>query len=339
MVHQVKKKRNSLAPEDYVKGILNSDIAVLSQAITLTESTLPEHRELSCEIIDRCMDRTGNSMRIGITGVPGVGKSSFIEVFGLYLTQSLGKKLAVLAIDPTSSVSKGSIMGDKVRMEKLSRDPDTFIRPSPTSGSAGGVARKTRETILLCEAAGFDTIIVETVGVGQSETAVHSMVDFFLLLLLAGAGDSLQGIKRGVMEMADALAITKADGENLKETRRAIKEYRNALKLFPPKESGWEPRVMSCSSLNNVGIEDIWHTIDSYFKEVKSSGYLARNRKQQAKRWMHETILNNLESDFYCNPEVRSIIDELEEAVTEGNTSPFTAAKKLLDKYLNRSEN
>lgn len=339
MVHQVKKKRNSLTLEDYVKGILNSDIAILSQAITLTESTLPGHRELSCKIIDRCMHRTGNSMRIGITGVPGVGKSSFIEVFGLYLTQSLDKKLAVLAIDPTSSVTKGSIMGDKVRMEKLSRDPNTFIRPSPTSGSVGGVARKTRETILLCEAAGFDTIIVETVGVGQSETAVHSMVDFFLLLLLAGAGDSLQGIKRGVMEMADALAITKADGENLKETRRAIKEYRNALKLFPPKESGWEPRVMSCSSLNNVGIEDIWDTIDNYFKEVKSSGYLARNRKQQAKKWMHETILNNLESDFYGNPEVRSVIDELEEAVTEGNTSPFTAAKKLLDKYLNRSEN
>lgn len=335
MVRQVKKK-NALTEEDYISGIFSSDIAVLSQAITLVESTLPEHTELSYRIIDRCLPRTGNSVRIGITGVPGVGKSSFIEVFGLYLTQKMGKKVAVLAIDPTSSISGGSIMGDKVRMEKLSRDPDTFIRPSPTSGSVGGVTRKTRETILLCEAAGFDTIIVETVGVGQSETAVHSMVDFFLLLLLAGAGDSLQGIKRGVMEMADALAITKADGENLKNVKQAIREYRNALKLFPPKQSGWKPRVLSCSSFTGRGIDDIWKTVSDYYNDTTKTGYFHRNRRQQAKHWMHETILANLESDFYNNPEIRPLIHQFENDVINGNISSFSAAKQLMDIYLKR---
>lgn len=335
MVRQAKKK-NALTEEDYISGIFSSDIAVLSQAITLVESTLPEHTELSYRIIDRCLPRTGNSVRIGITGVPGVGKSSFIEVFGLYLTQKLDKKVAVLAIDPTSSISGGSIMGDKVRMEKLSRDPDTFIRPSPTSGSVGGVTRKTRETILLCEAAGFDTIIVETVGVGQSETAVHSMVDFFLLLLLAGAGDSLQGIKRGVMEMADALAITKADGENLKNVKQAIREYRNALKLFPPKQSGWKPRVLSCSSFTGKGIDDIWKTISDYCNETTQTGYFHRNRRQQAKHWMHETILANLESDFYNNPEIKPLIPQFENDVINGNISSFSAAKHLMDIYLKR---
>lgn len=338
MLHKVKKRKNSLTQDDYVQGIFNSDIAVLSQAITLIESTLPEHTELSYKIIDRCMERTGNSRRIGITGVPGVGKSSFIEVFGLHLTQDLGRRVAVLAIDPTSTVSRGSIMGDKVRMEKLARDPNTFIRPSPTAGSTGGVARKTREAILLCEAAGFDTIIVETVGVGQSEIAVHSMVDFFLLLMLAGAGDSLQGIKRGVVEMADALAITKADGDNINNARQAIKEYKNALKLFPPKESGWKPLVLACSSLENTGIDEIWQTITQYFSEVEKSGYLESKRRQQAKHWMHETIRNDLESDFYNNPRVKEIIGKLEKDVTEGRTSSFTAAKKLLDIYLKRSK-
>lgn len=338
MVHKVKKRKNSLTQDDYVQGIFNSDIAVLSQAITLIESTLPEHTELSYKIIDRCMERTGNSRRIGITGVPGVGKSSFIEVFGLHLTQDHGRRVAVLAIDPTSTISRGSIMGDKVRMEKLARDTNTFIRPSPTAGSMGGVARKTREAILLCEAAGFDTIIVETVGVGQSEIAVHSMVDFFLLLMLAGAGDSLQGIKRGVVEMADALAITKADGDNINNARQAIKEYKNALKLFPPKESGWKPRVLACSSLENTGIDEIWQTITQYFSEVEKSGYLESKRRQQAKHWMHETIRNDLESDFYNTPRVKEIIGKLEKDVTEGRTSSFTAAKKLLDIYLKRSK-
>ncbi len=338
MDHKNKKSKNSLNPDDYVEGIFNSDIAVLSQAITVIESTLPEHTELSYEIIDRCMERTGSSRRIGITGVPGVGKSSFIEVFGLHLTRDLGRKVAVLAIDPTSTISRGSIMGDKVRMEKLARDPNTFIRPSPTAGSMGGVARKTRETILLCEAAGFDTIIVETVGVGQSEIAVHSMVDFFLLLMLAGAGDSLQGIKRGVVEMADALAITKADGDNVSHVRQAIREYKNALKLFPPKESGWKPRVLACSAVENTGIDEIWKTITQYFNEAEQSGYLDRKRKQQAKHWMHETIRNDLETDFYNDPRIREVIGALEQDVTLGRTSSFTAAKKLLDIYLDRSK-
>lgn len=339
MVDQVKKSKNQLSEDDYIKGILNADISVLSRAITLVESTLPEHEELSYRIIDRCLEHTGRSTRIGITGVPGVGKSSFIEVFGLYLTRELGRKVAVLAIDPTSSISKGSILGDKVRMEELSKDPDTFIRPSPTAGSVGGVAKKTRETILLCEAAGFDTIIVETVGVGQSEITVHSMVDFYLLLLLAGAGDSLQGIKRGVVEMADALAITKADGDNVKNAQRAIKEYRNALKLFPPKESGWDPRVLSCSSIEKTGIDEIWDSITEYIDHVRSSGYLLKRRQQQAKHWMHEAVAENLKSSFYNNKKVKEIIGKLEQDVINGEISSFSAARELLEIYTDRSDN
>jgi len=337
MVSQKKRQKIQLEADDYVKGIVHSDISVLSQAITIIESALHEHLELSNYIIDNCLEKSGNSVRVGITGVPGVGKSSFIEMLGLHLVNDLGRKVAVLAVDPTSHVSRGSILGDKVRMEQLSRHPDAFIRPSPTSGSMGGVARKTRETIILCEAAGFDTIIIETVGVGQSEISVHSMVDFFLLLMLARAGDSLQGIKRGVVEMADALAITKADGDNIKNAEIAMKEYRNALRLFPPKDSGWDPRVYKCSSLTGEGIMEIWETVLEYFDKAKNSGYLIKNRQEQAKYWMHETVLANLKDGFYNNPGVRAVINKLEQKVIKGDISSFTAAKKLIDIYLGRT--
>lgn len=331
-----KKTRKTLTAKQYIEGILSSDITVLSQAITLVESTLEEHIGISLEIMDRCIREAGNSERIGITGVPGVGKSSFIESLGMYLVDEMERKVAVLAVDPTSSISRGSIMGDKVRMEKLSRKPQAYIRPSPTSGSLGGVARKTREAIFLCEAAGFDTIIVETVGVGQSETAVHSMVDFFLLLVLAGAGDSLQGIKRGVVEMADTLAITKADGSNKDNARVAQKEYRSAIKLFPAKDSGWTPEVLTCSALTGEGIEDVWGMISRYFSHVRDNGYLRSNRQRQAKYWMHETISDSLSKNFYSSPGIRSVIDEVEKDVVEGRTSSLTAARKLLDIYLGR---
>jgi len=257
------KQRLMLSVDEYFEGITSGNRTILSKAITLIESSLPSHAEIAQEIIERCLPQSGKSMRIGITGVPGVGKSSFIEALGLMLTER-GHKLAVLAIDPSSENSKGSILGDKTRMEGLSVHPAAFIRPSPSAGTLGGVARKTRETIILCEAAGYDTIIVETVGVGQSETAVHSMVDFFLLLMLAGAGDELQGIKRGIMEIADALVITKADAGNITKALQAKSEYENALHLFPPSESGRTPRVRTCSAHKNEGMEEIWNIISEY---------------------------------------------------------------------------
>ncbi len=259
--HFQKVKQELLSADEYIKGILAGNRTLLSKAITLVESSLPKHQEIAQQIIEQCIQYAGKSIRLGITGVPGVGKSTFIESLGIYLTGQ-GHQLAVLAIDPSSEKTKGSILGDKTRMEKLSVDKNAFIRPSPSAGSLGGVARKTKEIIILCEAAGFDTIIVETVGVGQSETAVHSMVDFFLLLMLAGAGDELQGIKRGIMEMADALVINKADGDNVKKAKLAQLEYKNALHLFPPSESGWIPTVNTCSSLNNKGIEEVWKVIE-----------------------------------------------------------------------------
>src|SRR4030043_589923 len=249
---KARKKSRKYTVDEYVSGILSGNRTILSRAITLTESLLPKHYETIQAIIEKCLPFSGRSVRIGITGIPGAGKSTFIESFGLYLADQ-GRKIAVLAIDPSSKKTKGSILGDKTRREKLSVHPDAFIRPSPSAGTLGGVARKTRETIILCEAAGFDTILVETVGVGQSETSVHSMVDFFLLLMLAGAGDELQGIKRGIFEMADLVAITKADGTNIKKAERAKSEYSNALHLFPPSESGWIPRVITCSSKTGSG--------------------------------------------------------------------------------------
>jgi LAO/AO transport system kinase len=311
---------------------LNGDITIISQAVTLVESSKPEHQEIAQEIIVKCLPFSGNSIRIGITGVPGVGKSTFIEAMGKYIT-SKGKKLAVLAIDPSSERTKGSILGDKTRMEDLSIDPNAYIRPSPSAGSLGGVARKTRETIVLCEAAGFNHIFIETVGVGQSETAVHSMVDFFLLLMLAGAGDELQGIKRGIMEMADTITINKADGNNIEKAGLARVQYMNALHLFPATDSGWKPKVLTCSAYAKTGISEIWDTIDEYLSLVKNNGYFQHKRNEQSKFWMYETINEQLRSNFYQNPQIMALMEESEKKVLNEEISSFVAAKKLLDLY------
>jgi LAO/AO transport system kinase len=278
----LEKKKRSFNVAEIVKGILVRNISILSTAITLVESNLSKHRLIANQIIEKCLPYSGNSVRVGITGVPGAGKSTFIETLGTYLIKQ-NHKLAVLAIDPSSEQSGGSILGDKTRMEELSAEKNAFIRPSPSSGSLGGVARKTRETIILCEAAGFDTIFIETVGVGQSETKVHSMVDFFLLLMLAGAGDELQGIKRGIMEMADTIIINKADGNNINKAKLAKKEYENALHMFPPSESGWIPNVLLTSAIKNTGINEVWNSIIDYKKLAKQNQYWQHKRQQQAK--------------------------------------------------------
>ncbi len=329
------KKKLNLDAESYYREIISGNRTVLSKAITLIESSLPAHNKLAQEIISLCLPKAGDSMRIGITGVPGVGKSTFIESFGSYLTDS-GKKLAVLAIDPSSERSKGSILGDKTRMEKLSADKNAFIRPSPSGGSLGGVARKTRESIILCEAAGFDTIIIETVGVGQSETAVHSMVDFFLLLMLAGAGDELQGIKRGIMEMADLIAINKADGQNLSKAKMAKNEYENALHLFPAPESGWLPKVVTCSALKMSGIREIWKHIENYRDLTFKNDYFRKKRNQQALYWMYETINQELKNNFYNDPGVNEKMKEFERKVLRDELNSFSAAGELLKKYFSK---
>lgn len=325
-------KRKKLSLSEYVNGILASDIAILSQAITLIESNLPEHQTIGQEILKECLPHTGKSVRIGITGVPGVGKSTSIEAFGLHLIEN-GSKVAVLAIDPSSERTKGSILGDKTRMEVLSNKVNAFIRPSPSAGSLGGVARKTRETILLCEAAGFDVIIIETVGVGQSETAVHSMVDFFLLLMLAGAGDELQGIKRGIMEMADAITINKADGNNINRAKMAQAEYRNALHLFPASESGWIPPVLTCSAIKGTGISELWDTIKEYLEKTKDNGYFQDRRINQSKYWMYESINERLKSNFYNDNNLKDLILQKEQDVLNDKISSFVAASELLDIY------
>lgn len=326
------KKKKQLSVDDYVKGILDGNRTILSKAVTLVESNKMEHQELAQQIILRCLPHSGNSIRIGITGVPGVGKSTFIESTGKYIT-SMGHKLAVLAIDPSSERSKGSILGDKTRMEELSIDPNAYIRPSPSAGSLGGVARKTRETIILCEAAGFDVIFIETVGVGQSETMVHSMVDFFLLLMLSGAGDELQGIKRGIMEMADAITINKADGDNVDRAEMARVQYMNALQLFPPTDSGWKPKVLTCSAYKKIGIDKIWNTINDYISHANGNGYFKHRRNDQSKFWMYETINDQLKSNFYQNNQIKSLLASFEERVLNEEQSSFVAAKTLLDTY------
>lgn len=319
-----------LTVQDYLDGMQAGNIAVLSKAITLVESTLHAHQALAEEIIAQCLPLTGNSVRIGITGVPGVGKSSFIEKFGVYLADELGKKVAVLAVDPTSSISGGSILGDKTRMEKLSVHPHAFIRPTPSGSSLGGVARKTRETIYLCEAAGFDTIIVETVGVGQSETAVHSMVDFFLLLMLSGAGDELQGIKRGIMEMADALVITKADGTNKDKARLAAVEYKRAMHLLPPHAAGWIPETTTCSSLTGEGMSEVWGIIKKYNDHTKLNGHFAEKRKRQSVYWMDETINDSIKRLFFSNPEIKAAYQEYVQQLSEGRITSYKAARELM---------
>jgi len=328
----LEKKKKNFDVDKIVKGILKGNITILSSAITLIESNLAKHRLIANQIIEKCLPHSGNSVRIGITGVPGVGKSTFIEALGIHLIKT-NHKLAVLAIDPSSEQSGGSILGDKTRMEQLSAEKNAFIRPSPSSGSLGGVARKTRETILLCEAAGFDTIFIETVGVGQSETKVHSMVDFFLLMMLAGAGDELQGIKRGIMEMADTIIINKADSDNIKKAMLAKKEYENALHMFPPSDSDWIPNVLLTSAIKNSGIHEVWNSITDYKNLTKQNRYWQHNRQQQAKFWMHETILESLKSNFYQDETNKKQILEFEKKVIKGEINPFEAAKILLDGY------
>lgn len=329
---RVQARRPQLTANDYVEGILKGNVSILGRAVTLVESRAEAHQALAQEVIEKCLPYTGNSRRIGITGVPGAGKSTSIDVFGLHVLKQ-GGKLAVLAIDPSSERTKGSILGDKTRMEKLSQHPDAFIRPSPSAGSLGGVARKTRETIMLCEAAGYNNIFVETVGVGQSETAVHSMVDFFLLIQLAGTGDELQGIKRGIMEMADGIVINKADGDNIDRANLAAAQFRNALHLFPPTPSKWVPEVICYSGYYELNIDKVWDMIDRYFEYVKKTGYFQQKRNEQAKYWMLETINERLRHDFYSRPEIRALLEQKEMRVLNNEQSSFTAAQDVLDRY------
>jgi LAO/AO transport system kinase len=320
--------------EYFIKGILAGDISILSRAITLVESTKGEHQDLAGKVIDGVINHTGKSFRLGITGVPGVGKSTFIESFGIELVNN-GRRLAVLAIDPSSQKSKGSILGDKTRMERLSAHPRAYIRPSPSSGTLGGVTRNTFETILLCEAAGYDFIIVETVGVGQSEIAVSQMTDFFLLLMLAGAGDELQGIKRGIMEMADALLITKADGNNLQKAKNAKTEYAHALHLFPPSDSGWIPKTDICSSINNEGIKEALSIIEEYKRLATTNGYFKKKREQQLSNWLHQSISDMLMEKFYNNPSIKTELDKIEKGIGDKKINPYRIAADLISRWKN----
>lgn len=336
ITHFFKKKPKVLSVDEYMAGITAGNTTLLSQAITLVESHLPAHREIAQQIIARCQEHITiagiKTKRIGITGVPGAGKSTFIEAFGSYITLQ-GHKLAVLAIDPSSEKSKGSILGDKTRMETLCNDPNAFIRPSPSAGSLGGVARKTRETVILCEAAGYDVIFIETVGVGQSETAVHSMSDFFLLLMLSGAGDDLQGIKRGIMEMSDLIAITKADGSNIEKATLARALYANALHLFPPTESTWIPTALTSSAVTKEGLPEVLEKIEEYFTLVKGNGYYEKKRREQARYWMYESINETLKNNFYENPVITEELGKYENAVLNGTLESFMAAGEILKMY------
>ena len=322
-------RKNVPSTASLIDGIFKGDKTSLSRAITLIESTNSKHQDEARKIIQACLPKAAKSIRIGITGVPGVGKSTFIEQFGKLLVQK-GKKVAILAVDPSSTLSKGSILGDKTRMEDLVTEPLAFIRPSPSGASLGGVARKTREAIILCEATGYNHIIIETVGVGQSETTVHSMTDFFLLLKLAGAGDELQGIKRGIIEMADAIVINKADGENVKAAKFAKTAFNRALHLYPPKESGWTPKTHICSALQNEGIDDVWKLIEQYISETIENGYFQKKRTGQNKFWLLQTIESNLKDAFYANSEVKKELKKQLELLDNNEISPFEAAEVLL---------
>jgi len=332
-------KQNSIsakprfAVESYIEGILKKDRVMLSRAITLAESNLSTDRLLAEELIQGILPYTGNSIRIGITGIPGVGKSTFIESFGKYLT-SINKKVAVLAVDPSSQLTKGSILGDKTRMEELSKDENAFIRPTSAGIALGGVANNTREAILLCEAAGFDVIIVETVGVGQSEAQVRSMVDFFLLLLLGGAGDELQGIKKGIMEMADAVVITKADGENLKKAKQAQADFQHALHLFRAAESGWIPKVLISSALEKTGIHEVWSLIDSYQDQMISKGYFHSQRLGQNIDWFHSSIEGRIKQEIMNSKSMQKKIKETEKKILSGSINPGTAARDVVQAFI-----
>jgi LAO/AO transport system kinase len=316
-----------------VEGIFRSDRMILARAITLIESTRPEDNELAQRVIQACLPRAGKALRIGITGVPGAGKSTFLEALGTRLARE-GKQLAVLAVDPSSERTGGSILGDKTRMEQLSSCENAFIRPSPSRGSLGGVARRTREAMILCEAAGFSTIFVETVGVGQSETLVHGMIDFFLLLMITGAGDELQGIKRGIMEMADMMVINKADGDNLERAQLARQEYASALHLFPSRADGWIPPVLTCSSRTGTGIMEVWETIKSFEAQTRKSGSFDANRRRQRVQWLTQTIQNDLLADFWNDPRVMKRLDTLREEVESGDLYSGRAAQELVKLFL-----
>ncbi|MCB4809399.1 methylmalonyl Co-A mutase-associated GTPase MeaB [Tamlana sp. 62-3] len=324
------KRKTTINADDLVKSVLNKSISALSRAITLIESNNPAHQEKANKIIKNCLPHANKSIRIGITGVPGVGKSTFIETLGNHLILQ-GKKVAVLAVDPSSTVTKGSILGDKTRMENLAKNPKAFIRPSASGNTLGGVAKKTRETIILCEAAGFDVIIIETVGVGQSETTVASMVDFFLLLKLAGAGDELQGIKRGIIEMADTIAINKADGNNIKQAKLAKVEFNRALHYLPRKASQWQPQVLTCSALQNEGIVEIWEAILNYFEITKANQYFSHKRQEQDKYWLMQTIENQLKANFFNSPKIQTALKEQLTLMAQNRTTAFAAANYILN--------
>ncbi len=328
-------KRPKLTEDDYVNGILDQNLSVVSKAITLVESNSHTHIESAQKVLKRILPHTGKSIRIGITGLPGAGKSTFIEAFGSFLCD-LGLKIAVLAIDPSSTLTRGSILGDKTRMEMLSRRENAFIRPSPSGGALGGVARKTRETMLVCEAAGYDVIIVETVGIGQSETTVRSMVDFFLLVLLPGAGDELQGIKKGSVELADALAINKADGENITKAELTASQYRNAIHYIQPYTEGWEARVLTCSAIKGINIDTIWNLINEYIAFLKENDLFDKRRNQQILEWVYSIIQEELIQNFYNDAKVKSKIKEIEPKVLSGATTPTSAVSELLNTYYNK---
>ncbi len=332
LIASKKKHKSGLTVAYLVDEIINGNNQALSETITLLESSNLTDYNKAQEVIKQIIPQTGRSIRIGITGVPGVGKSTFIESFGTYLTEQ-NKKVAVLAIDPSSEKSGGSILGDKTRMSKLSANPNAYIRPSATAGSLGGVARKTRESILLCEAAGYDVILIETVGVGQSEIAVHSMTDFFLLLMLAGAGDELQGIKRGIMEMADAILISKADGENVKKANIARLDYKNALHLFPPNPNNWIPKVETLSSYDNHGIEKCWQIINDFTQQTKANGFFESNRNEQQKYWMNETLKERILNEFFENEEIKKLIHQTQKQLIKGQITSFQAAEYIYNQF------
>jgi LAO/AO transport system kinase len=327
-----KMKNEEISINDYIKGILNKDRVMLAKAITLIESNLPEHKKKSQQILKELLPYTGNSVRIGISGVPGAGKSTFIESFGLHLIKQ-HHKVAVLAIDPTSSVNGGSILGDKTRMEQLVKEKNAFIRPSPSEGTLGGVHRKTRETIALCEAFGFDVIIVETVGVGQSEANVRGMVDFFLLLAITGAGDELQGMKRGIMELVDAIVVNKADGDNIRHAEKTKREFNQILHFLQPATKGWKTKAYTCSALYHQGMEEIWKVIQQFIKTTKTSGVFYERRKEQRKDWVHALIQEKLLMDFYQDSNVKSIYPSLIQQVVEGQMPATEAVESLFQAF------